>query len=321
MLLSIFGILQLLGAIVGIDILVSEWWIKGLLPRVNGLSYEPSYYATYLLPGWVISLYFLEKQVGTLPKRLVQAAAATTTVALLICTSRLGWGLMLLWVVMRACIRFARFLLGGRTPFRYVRRNMLILSLLPVFVVLVGVMESEHLPALYDSFAFFLGGIGLFGTTSQSADDRTEGFQLTFNAFLAHPGIGTGLGAVPVEIAAQRHSTVESLDDAKQNEGMSVLVELLASIGIVGYTIVAGFVLDLVVKYRIAYRHSRMDLRIFLRGMTWGVAWILLALQFNQNFLRIYLWMDIAVLVCLVSVYLHYDTRNEAERRGMADQY
>lgn len=321
LLLAIFGILQLIGALVGIDVLVSEWWVKDKIPRVNGLSYEPSYYATYLITGWVMSTYFLEMRVSGVSRRLVRATAWCTTIALFLCTSRLGWGLMCAWLLLRGSVRFVRFLLGIHVSFRILRRNILISLLLPIFLALLPVVAPDRFEILRDDAIFFVGGIGLFGTSGQSAEDRENGLQQTFNAFVEHPVAGAGLGAVSVEIAAQNHSAVETLEDAKQNEGMSIFIELLASVGLVGFGIVLGFYFDLLLKYWRVYAAASADLRLQLRGLSWGIAWILLALQFNQNFLRIYLWMDIAVLVTIVAAHLRSTATSPARKQiGIAGQ-
>ncbi|MBV8070750.1 MAG: hypothetical protein JO270_12645, partial [Acidobacteriaceae bacterium] len=53
-LLAVFGIVQFfLPLLGGPGLLVQQWWIPGVLARVNGFSYEPSYFATYLLIGFV----------------------------------------------------------------------------------------------------------------------------------------------------------------------------------------------------------------------------------------------------------------------------
>jgi hypothetical protein len=39
-----------------------------------------------------------------------------------------------------------------------------------------------------------------------------------------------------------------------------------------------------------------------MAALTWGIAWMLLALQFNQNFLRIPIFVDAGVLMCCLSV-------------------
>ena len=61
--LSLFGILQFVIA----TLHLSEFFVRerfaSVFPRLNGLSYEPSYYATYIIAGWFVSGYLLLKQV------------------------------------------------------------------------------------------------------------------------------------------------------------------------------------------------------------------------------------------------------------------
>jgi hypothetical protein len=304
--LSIFGLVQLFAGIFGVDILVTQWWVEGVLPRMNGLSYEPSYYSTYMLPGWILSNYLLSKKVESIPRRLLRLTATFTTISLILSTSRLGWMLMLLWFVIRVGVRFVRFLLGKRAHFYAIRRNMGIILLAPVILGLVASFQAEQVATVLARATFLFRGLGVFDQASDSSAGRSDLMLLTWNAFLAHPIVGTGLGAVPAEIAAQLGAPMLTLDDAKVNEGMSVTVETLASIGIVGFLIVIGFTFSLLTRFRAVYVRSDADRRHILRGLIWSIGWLLLALQFNQNFLRIYVWMDIAILATLISVYSRY---------------
>jgi hypothetical protein len=301
--LSIFGVVQLFAGILGFDILVAQWWVKGVLPRMNGLSYEPSYYSTYMLPGWVLSNYLLSKRVVSIPRGLLRLTATCTSTSLILSTSRLGWALMLLWIALRAGVRFVRFLLGKKAPFNSLRRTILVISLVPIFIGVLASVQTARVTAALEQMSWLINGLGLFGQSSHSSAGRSDLMLLTWNAFLAHPLVGTGLGAVPAEIAAQLGAPMLTIDDAKQNEGMSVAVETLASIGIIGFLIVIGFVSSLVMRYRVVYAKGDAERRHTLRGLSWAIGWLLLALQFNQNFLRIYVWMDIAILTALISIY------------------
>ena len=54
--IAVCGIIQFCLPLFGLATpLVTEWWIPGRLARVNGFSYEPSYFATYLLIGFVFA--------------------------------------------------------------------------------------------------------------------------------------------------------------------------------------------------------------------------------------------------------------------------
>jgi hypothetical protein len=301
--LSAFGLVQLVAGILGFDILVTQWWVEGVVPRMNGLSYEPSYYSTYLLPGWVFSNYLLSKKVVSVPRRLLRFTAISTSVSLLLSTSRLGWMLMLLWMVIRTGSRFVRFLLGKKAQFTSVRRHILAILLAPVALGFLASFQSARVEAALEQVPYLFRGLGLFGQSTSSSEGRSDLMLLTWNAFLAHPLVGTGLGAVPAEIASQLGAPMLTIDDAKQNEGMSVTVEMLASVGIVGFLTAIGFTVSLLLKYRVVYAESDDERRHILRGLAWAIGWLLLALQFNQNFLRIYVWMDIGILVTLISIY------------------
>ena len=114
--------------------------------------------------------------------------------------------------------------------------------------------------------------------------------------------MGSGIGALPVEIAARTDTGVFDLEEAKQYEGMSIFVELLASTGIVGGILTAGFAVSLARDYRRVRMRSEPWQRTLLSAQAWGLVWMLLMLQFNQNFLRIYLFVDLAVLICSLVV-------------------
>ncbi len=51
---AFFGLFQLVtpGLHLG-TYFVTEWILHGKIPRINGFSYEPSYYATYMVMGWI----------------------------------------------------------------------------------------------------------------------------------------------------------------------------------------------------------------------------------------------------------------------------
>lgn len=125
---------------------------------------------------------------------------------------------------------------------------------------------------------------------------------MTWRAFLNYPWFGTGLGALPVEVGAQSGSAVVTLEDAKLNEGMSIFLELLASVGISGALLVAGLVGSILMAFRVAARRSDPAHRSLIWALAWGLIWLVLILQFNQNFLRLYLWMDVAVLIVVLNL-------------------
>lgn len=300
-LMSLFGMAQFALGLLGVDVLVTEWWIPGRLPRVNGLTYEPSYFGTYLVPGWVLSLYLLEKRAPEPSRALLKLTALSTTLGLLICSSRIGWISMILWLLFRAFAAAARALARGSIKRRSVRP--LLMAGAVVFGTLVAgfVFRASILPKVQGATVIFQG-LGLFGETSHSATTRTSDLAMTWNAFLRHPVVGTGIGALPMEIGAQKGEVVFTLEDAKQNEGTSIFVELLASTGLVGALLMLSFALALWRRCHVVSRNVEEWRRRILAGLGWSCIWILLALQFSPTFLRIYLFVDIAVFCCFMTV-------------------
>lgn len=297
--LSLFGIFQFLLYWRGIDLFVREWWIKGRIARINGLSYEPSYYATYLIPGWVASFYLIERRAKFPSHQLQWLCFLTTTVALLLCSSRMGYLMMAMWGLFRGVLQPMRALIHGA-----VRRNRLRTSLAGVSAFLLfiigGIRYRRRLLELAAALPFLFSGLGILGHSAQSAGTRLESLARTWRAFVQHPVIGTGIGALPVDIAGQTDQGIYNLHEAKKFEGMSIAVEVLASTGIVGAAIVLGLVFSVLRAYRRSRAGAEPWQRLVLSAQGWGLLWMLLMLQMNQNFLRIYIFVDLAILICTI---------------------
>lgn len=315
--LAIFGCVQFLFGLTGHSLFTTEWWIPGLLPRVNGLSYEPSYYATYLIAGWVYSAYLLESRMKVSSHRLQLTCLLTTTVALVLCTSRMGWFMMVLWVVFRLSRAAFLGVVSGALNKATFRKAVIALLAICTALVVVSIHQSDVENSLTD-VSFLAQGLGMFGESSHSARPRIDRFMATWRVFQRHPIFGVGIGALPVEIARQSDEGILNLREAKMHQGMSIFLELLASTGVVGGAMVIGFAVAVIRELKWIKRHCRHSRRIHLVGVGWGIVWMLGILQFNQNFLRIYLFTDLGVFLACISVlrncrdatnYLEYSRR------------
>ncbi|EQD56858.1 membrane protein, partial [mine drainage metagenome] len=145
---------------------------------------------------------------------------------------------------------------------------------------------------------FLLGGLGLVSASTESSGTRIHEAIWTLDAFAKHPIIGSGIGALPVAIAPHEDGAVYTIKEAKNYQGMSIFPELIASTGIVGGLLMLGFMLALTRSYDMAVRKANAWQRELLSASAWAVIWILMTLQMNQNFLRVYLYVDLAVLIC-----------------------
>lgn len=297
--ISLFGLVQFGLYAHGINLFVTEWWIKGRVARINGLSYEPSYFATYLIAGWVASCYLIERGAVVPGRRLQWMCLGASTAALLLSSSRMGYVMMLLWVMFRGALRLLRaFIRGlfGRSGLRFA----LAIGACALTLVGAALRYRARLMAIAVALPFLFSGLGVLGHSSHSAGVRIQGLQRTWRAFLHRPVLGTGIGALPVAIAAQRGRGVYDLREAKRFEGMSTAAEVIAETGIVGAALVTAIVVSVMRAYRVARVHSKPWRRLLLSAQAWGLGWMLLMLQMNQNFLRIYIFVDLAVLVCTI---------------------
>lgn len=286
-----FGLLQFTLPLAGVTPpLVQQWWIPGTLARINGFSYEPSYFATYLLPGWVLCSRLLEqREYSYAGRRALVAVLLLATAALVLSSSRMGWAMMALWCL-RHPARFAVRFLAGRWNAQSARLTLLLACGAGAAIFAFAAVGPWHRDLL-------LSGTGLFGASAHSAAGRFGEFRDTLAAFARSPLVGYSLGGVSAAVGQVRGVTVATLDDAKMNEGMSVFAEVLAASGAIGFVPFALYVAVLILRpFRAARTTPDPSLRTLLRGLGPALVFELAILQFNQNILRPYLWLQIGIL-------------------------
>jgi len=290
-----FGVVQLLVSVAGLGgPLVRQWWFVGVLPRVNGFSYEPSFYATYLLIGWTLALYLIEQRSYVLmPLPRLRAIFLGITVALVISTSRMGWLMMGLWCSLYP-LRLLWHLLHGRLHRRFLWYSLGIGAIgVAVAVVVISVIGV-------DTLRFLVTGLGIGGAAEHSVSLRTKPFSDVLRVFAQSPIVGHSLGGVSPAIARLNGWTAGSLAAAKESEGINVFAEVLAGSGVIGVIPFVVYLATLIWKpLRLASRLADRDQRTLLRGMVAALLMELVVLQFNQNILRLYLWLHIALLSAL----------------------
>lgn len=294
---ALFGLFQFTLPIFGIDSpLVTQWWIQGILPRINGFSYEPSYFATYLLIGWVLSSYLLAVKSNLIKRQLLKTIFLIETLALFLSSSRMGWVMMLVWSLQYPILFFYR-LIKGEIASRYFKYSLILIAIIGIlFFFIIKVLGIERI-------LFLLSGLGIAGSSSHSTYSRFREFLDTFQIFLNSPIIGYSLGGVSSAIGELRGIDVTSFDDAKNNEGMSVFTEVLAASGIIGFIPFALYIVKIVIKpIKISKKILNMDMRNLLKAMAFALIVELIILQFNQTILRLYLWLHIAILSAIYSV-------------------
>ncbi|MGE0114852.1 MAG: O-antigen ligase family protein [Steroidobacteraceae bacterium] len=284
-----FGLLQLLlGAARLPAPLIKQWLIQGVWPRINGFSYEPSYFSTYMLMGWVFSAWLVEHRTYCFGERLTKVAFYVSTLAMLLSTSRIGWATMLLWSMF---FLFRRLRFPG--PIRF-SPMLVVVALCAVVMTVLWIVHSGD--KLKDDLVTFAGGTGLFGAPAHSVVDRQNSFNNTLAIISKSPFIGYSLGGVATAIGVMQSGSIANNVDAKHNEGSNVFAEVLAASGVIGVVPFLVYLGMLVRKPLVVARNAGGDTAIVLSGLVWALLMELLILQFNQNILRAYLWFHIGVL-------------------------
>ena len=283
---GLFGIIQFISPVIGIGKpLIVQWWIKDLVPRVNGFSYEPSYYATYMLIGWIVSFYLLWYKSELFSSRETKLIFFTCTFAMILSSSRMGilvMGMFIGWQIIKK-------ILTGKIN-KWLMR-----------VVIIGIAFCIVLsPFIIEKAEIFLNGTGLRGTSSHSISERSEKLIDTLQVFMDSPLRGVSLGGVSSAIAKQYEVVVTNQSDAKSFEGMNVFAEVLAASGLIGVIPFIIFLLSIYMNVkRIASMVNFREYKIWLLGLLEAFIFLLIILQFNQNILRPYLWLHIS-MICAV---------------------
>jgi len=287
-----FGMVQFVAGLVGIDLLVTQWWRVGSLPRLNGFSYEPSYYATYLIAGWGMLVWMIERKVYLFRKRLMYSFFLVVTLAIILSSSRMGIliiGIYLVYYFAKECLFiFTKF----KVRFGFLKvigfAALAVTGLSLLVVVTVGA----------DSLRFLLIGTGLGGTANHSASMRIGQFEDTLILIGQSPIIGYGLGGVLSNIAYLNGINLE------EATGMNITIEVLAASGVFGFIFFVMFIAETLYG-AFSYAHRRDPLAQCLAAAGLGFVLLYTILQFNQNIMRLFFWNHlavIAVIYCQVSI-------------------
>lgn len=275
--MGIIGLIQMFLYALGIHFYITQHFTDKI-GRINGFSYEPSYYATYMIMGFVICSYLLLKDNLDVYERIqLQNRQRIIALALILSTSRMGWLMICLWIFIKIVIRAYEFLNNG------VSKSTVLLVFL--FIIALPVLYSA-LPKMAGAFDFsiFLNGLGIGGKATHSSSARINGLNTCLEIFKDSPICGYGLGGVDPIIAERRGIVYSTLNNGA---AMSIVGEILVAGGAIGTFL---FIIYLFLILR------------FIKGndvhnaLVLALVFELIILCFNQNILRPYLWMHISIL-------------------------
>ncbi|WP_251460281.1 O-antigen ligase family protein [Weizmannia agrestimuris] len=297
---AIFGIFQFVSPILGIGRpLIQQWWFSNI-PRVNGFSYEPSYYATYMLIGWsfLIYLYFNKSTILTIKQYRI--FIFLITLALVLCSSRLGWIMMVICLLSYPFIFLRDLLFKGVIKIKALRYTTII--------GIIGILFCIYFIKFVDfnKIRFLLAGLGIGGSPDYSSTSRINSALDTFTIFLKSPIIGYSLGGITPAIGKLiYHVNVTNQNLAESIHSASVFLESLAAVGIIGFLPFIFFIVSIIIKpLKLSNQIYDKDLSLILKGLAYSLIFLLIILQTKQNILRLYLWLHIAILLTSYSVAL-----------------
>lgn len=293
--ISIFGLSQFLLALLGVDLLVQQWWVEGKLARINGFSYEPSYYTTYLLIGFSLAYYLYRRQVNTFGK-LPLYTVVISILSIVLSSSRMG-------ILIAALQVFCFELLVNRK-----NAKQLILFLVGFIVVLGGAVAYI---ITNESLGFLIAGLGIVEGSDYSSAERIDGLLTQLTIFSRNPLKGYSLGGVSQAIAFEKGVTVISQETIKPYDvSMNIFVETLTASGLIGFLFFLWYIFCLLRKpKRIVLSNDLSNsMVILIKALVWSLLFEFVILCFNQNILRAYLWVHIGLLN---GVYYAVKTNNK----------
>lgn len=282
-LMAVWGLVQKLFQYAGIYLFVTQ---KG---RINGFTFEPSYYSTYMIVGWIILAYLWEKKnYSIVTKKEMYIYIMLITLAMILSTSKIGWGVMIFWVIWRIlsdCIRASY----GKLRKKHVILAFMIPVLLFIFYRLILVMNTR-----YDILAKYLSGSGLFGSSSHSLDSRLNMLYRVIECIKESPWIGVSFGGVDPAIA--RYRGIEY--GGNNGAAMCVSFEIILATGMIGFVFFIYYLLKLVWVFPRKYQINTQEKDILMSAV-WGLVIQFLMLQINQNIMRHYFWVTVAIVTAI----------------------
>jgi hypothetical protein len=305
--LSIAGILQFTLSQFGIHILVTMWWDVLRSARVNAFSYEPSYYASYLLIGFVFLYYSQRKRVFYFSRQFQILVLTFLVAAILLSTSRMGIVFMMAILI----YDFLRMIIRAMLTARISLLNFIIslVLLLGLAGVIGRILADEELRIRY------LAGTGLEATAAHSRDTREDQMGNVWKLFAKSPVVGYSLGGIAPNIALMYGVEPRKIEDTKKFEGLNILLEVLAASGIIGFAFFAWWLFQLFyagfsLSSRLRKNNFNRDATI-LHALCMALGAEILILSLSQNILRPYLWIHIGVVNAVYyrfSLILRQDT-------------
>jgi hypothetical protein len=300
--IALFGLIQFVfGFFEFADLLLQQRLSFLGLPRINGFSFEPSFYATYMTAGLFLgfhvkwsSSYIIGYTYDTIILALIFSSYLLTISRSAYLTLLLVVLFYLIFLITRTIKKMS--LTKNQTFLMFYTISSIVFLLVTVFFLTGG---FEVLFFRIESLLNKPIEIIVAGTESSVYRIRRAAY--TLQAAIDSPLKGVSLGGVPVEIGNLRGALVTNQFAATRSQGIVVLLEIWVGTGLIGLLTFIAYNLYLIIscinlnkEYR---KFSRREYSILV-GLVIGLLAQLFILQANQNILRLYYWYHLGILSC-----------------------
>lgn len=294
--MGVIGIVQFILGILGINMFITQWWRPGF-PRINGFCFEPSYYATYMIMGWIISRILVRnKETCKTLDINMHVILFINTIALLLSSSRIGIALAVIF----EGILFIVDLFNKKIM-------KTLCEIIFGLIVIIAILVTNR----YYNLSFLLAGTGINGNVSHSVSIRENDLENVLDVFKESPILGRGLGGVYAQIVKNKGMDVYSVNVQDEGAGICVFAEVLAASGIVGFIFFVLYLWKLLSNsVRVIKNEKNEYKKQMLISLLFSFIMEFVILQFNQNILRIYVWINIAMLTVAIGLY-----KKESEKK------
>lgn len=286
--IAILGLVQFFLYLYEIDLFVNTRWTTSLA-RINGFSYEPSYYATYLIVGFILFAYMVEyEDYSFFSKVRTRMSLMIIVLALILTFSRMGYLMMIIYIIIRIIRRWSKVFFKG------IKKKHLIFLLIgiPVFLLAI-IMVIRYLFWTGRDVMSLFRGLGIFGQGDFSSGPRIKGLTTCLEIFMESPFFGYSLGGVDPMVAQYNGISYSTLYNGR---AMSVIGEVAAASGIVGLIPLVFYLKELFFGTRKSVSRTERKKSSAHMALIWAFCFELVILCFNQNLLRLYVWCLIGVL-------------------------
>lgn len=291
-LLSVIGIIQHIALVTGIGKIIL---LNSRYDRIHGFSYEPSFYSTYLLPGWCAMLYYIEKgNYFLFPRKKLIKYFIIITLALAFSFSRMALIAAMLYLLFRYVVPFFNTKANsGRLIIK--KRNAKIHIILFVILLMVILYIALLYNYNYARLQKMVFGLGILGTAGHSSTTRIGSLGDTLEIFFKSPILGCSLGDIDGRIAASNGIAYYG----QTGLSMSIIAEQFAATGIFGGVCFVIYLIKSSLLYRkIEANECYMEM---LKGICFGLIFQVFLLNMNQNVLRSYFWVNLSIISVIYS--------------------